>query len=61
MTAERIALCGLLSPIILSTPRDGRVAANIAGIMAKYFATSFAMEKVVSDPLVIKSCFPKHC
>ena len=26
--------------------------------MAKYFATSFAMEKVVSEPRVIKSCLP---
>ena len=31
---------------------------NIAGMMAKYLATSFAMEKVVSEPRVISSCFP---
>ena len=31
---------------------------NIAGMMAKYFATSFAIEKVVSAPRVISSCLP---
>src|SRR4029078_12158895 len=27
-------------------------------MIAKYFATSFAIEKVVSDPRVMSSCFP---
>ena len=37
----------------------GKVAINIAGIMAKYFATSLAMLKVViSAPRVINNCFP---
>ena len=36
----------------------GNVTTNIAGMMAKYFATSFAMLKVVSAPRVIRSCFP---
>ena len=31
---------------------------NIAGIMAKYFATSLAIENVVSAPRVISSCLP---
>ena len=31
---------------------------NIAGMMAKYFATSFAIENVVSAPRVISSCLP---
>ncbi len=31
---------------------------NIAGMMAKYFATSLAMEKVVSAPRVISNCLP---
>ena len=29
-----------------------------AGMMAKYLATSLAIENVVSDPLVINSCLP---
>ena len=32
--------------------------ANIAGRIAKYFATSFAIENVVSAPRVISSCLP---
>jgi len=31
---------------------------NNAGTMAKYFATSFAIENVVSVPLVINNCLP---
>ena len=31
---------------------------NIAGMMAKYLATSLAIEKVVSAPRVISSCLP---
>ncbi len=31
--------------------------ANIAGMIAKYFATSLAIEKVVSEPRVISNCF----
>ena len=31
---------------------------NIAGRMAKYLATSFAMENVVKHPRVMSSCFP---
>ena len=32
--------------------------ANAAGMMAKYLAMSFAIEKVVSEPRVISSCLP---
>jgi len=31
---------------------------NMAGMMAKYLATSLAMEKVVSAPRVMSNCFP---
>ena len=31
---------------------------NIAGMMAKYLATSLAMENVVSAPRVISNCLP---
>ena len=31
---------------------------NIAGMIAKYFATSLAIENVVSAPRVISSCLP---
>ena len=34
------------------------MATNIAGMMAKYFDTSLAMLKVVSEPRVISSCLP---
>ena len=34
------------------------MATNIAGMIAKYFATSLAIEKVVSAPRVIRSCLP---
>jgi hypothetical protein len=36
----------------------GRTPANIAGMMAKYLAMSLAMENVVSEPRVIRSCLP---
>ena len=42
ITALRIALCGLLSPMTLSGAITGNVATSIAGMMAKYFATSLA-------------------
>ena len=54
MTAERIALCGVLRRMTLSTFMAGYATANIAGRIAKYFATSLAIENVVSAPRVIK-------
>ena len=58
MTAESIALSGLCRFIILSAPNSGMATINKAGTMAKYFATSLAIEKVVRVPRVISSCFP---
>ena len=58
ITAASTALCGVCSPMMLSLPSAGYVAMNIAGMMAKYFATSLAMENVVSAPRVISNCLP---
>ena len=44
--------------MMLSGAIAGNVAISIAGMMAKYFATSLAMLKVVSEPRVISICFP---
>jgi len=49
---------GEVSRMMLRVSSTGYVAANIAGMMAKYLATSLVMEKVVSEPRVISSCFP---
>ena len=43
---------------MLSLSRPGYTPANIAGMIAKYFATSLAIEKVVSAPRVMSSCLP---
>ena len=56
--ADNIALYGVVSFIIFSMFICGITSWNMAGIIAKYFATSFATEKVVKEPLVIRSCFP---
>jgi hypothetical protein len=37
---------------------QGNVPANSAGMIAKYFAASFAIENVVNEPRVIRSCLP---
>ncbi len=58
MTADRIAECGLSSLMMLSAFERGKTPTNIAGMMAKYLATSFAIENVVSDPRVMSSCLP---
>ena len=58
MTALRIALVGLCRCMMFSGAMAGNVAINIAGMMAKYFATSLAMLKVVSEPRVMSSCLP---
>ena len=58
ITAERIADSGLASPMMLSLSSPAYTPANIAGMIAKYFATSLAMEKVVSAPRVMSSCLP---
>ncbi len=58
ITADRIADCGVFSPMTFSAISTGNATANIAGMIAKYFATSFAIENVVSAPRVISSCLP---
>src|SRR5450756_2741808 len=58
MTADKIALLGVARCMTLSAFNCGYVVANAAGMMAKYLATSLAMENVVSDPRVISSCLP---
>lgn len=58
MTAERIADSGEVRPMTLSLSSDGYATANMAGMIAKYFATSLAMEKVVRAPRVMRSCLP---
>jgi hypothetical protein len=55
MTADRIADSGVFSAITSSTFSGGNAPANIVGMMAKYFATSFATENVVIEPRVM-SC-----
>ena len=54
-----MALCGVARRMTFSARelRD-RSTMNIAGMMAKYLATSLAMLKVVSAPRVISSCLP---
>ncbi|HEY6354670.1 MAG TPA: potassium-transporting ATPase subunit KdpB, partial [Burkholderiaceae bacterium] len=47
------ALLGLCSCITFSAPSSGRARTKIAGMIAKYLATSLAMLKVVSAPRVI--------
>ena len=56
--AEDRAGGGCCKCMMLSGAISGNVAISIAGTIAKYFATSFAMLKVVSDPRVISICFP---
>jgi len=50
MTALKIALNGECSPMTFSGLMAGNVAINIAGMMAKYLATSLATLKVVRAP-----------
>ena len=56
--ALKIALFGLCRRMMLSGAMAGKVAISIAGMMAKYFATSLAMLNVVSEPRVMSSCLP---
>lgn len=58
MSAERTALCGVARPIKFSLASPGNATMNIAGIIAKYLAMSFATEKVVNAPRVISICLP---
>ena len=58
ITADRIADSGVFNPMTFNVISTGNVAENIAGMIAKYFATSLAIENVVSAPRVMSSCFP---
>src|ERR1039458_3685844 len=58
ITALRMALVGLWRCITLRGAMAGNVAISMAGMMAKYFAMSLAMLKVVREPRVMRSCFP---
>ncbi|CAB3775156.1 hypothetical protein LMG29542_08538 [Paraburkholderia humisilvae] len=58
ITADRIADAGVARCITSSTRSCGYVDANAAGMIAKYFATSLAIENVVSEPRVISICLP---
>ena len=58
MTADRIAEVGECRCMTSIAFSHGSVPANSAGTIAKYFATSLAIEKVVSAPRVISSCLP---
>ncbi len=53
-----MALSGLCRRIILSARNPGIETMKSAGTIAKYFATSLAIENVVSVPRVINSCLP---
>src|SRR6202012_1059080 len=56
--AEVIAAFGLYRCRMLSLPRSGITDENMAGMIAKYLATSLVMENVVSAPRVMSSCLP---
>ena len=58
ITADKMALSALFKYIIFKACKPGMETINKAGTMAKYLATSLAMEKVVNVPLVINNCFP---
>src|SRR5689334_22690401 len=65
MIAETIALLGVPRCMMLSAFSGPRapafvayVNAKLAGRIAKYFATSFAIENVVRAPRVMRSCLP---
>ncbi len=58
ISAERTALCGVAKPMTFSAASPGSAMINMAGMMAKYFATSLAIEKVVRAPRVINICLP---
>jgi high-affinity K+ transport system ATPase subunit B len=53
ITADKIALSALCNPIILRVDNCGIATMNSAGTIAKYFATSLAIENVVRVPRVI--------
>ena len=58
MIADRIALAGLCRLMILMRCKAGIEVMNRAGTIAKYLATSLAIENVVNVPRVMSSCLP---
>src|SRR5499427_5704404 len=58
ITAANTALAGVRKNMMFSFASAGYVVMNIAGMMAKYFETSFMIENVVSAPRVMRSCLP---
>ena len=58
MTAARIALNGEARCITFRGAISGNTPTKSAGRMAKYFATSLAIENVVIEPRVMSSCLP---
>src|SRR6201992_4451533 len=58
ITADMIADAGVARCITFSAFSAGYVVANAAGMIAKYLATSLAIENVVSEQRVISICLP---
>ena len=58
ITAERMAEVGECRCMMSIVFSHGKVPAKSAGMIAKYFATSLAMEKVVKAPRVTNNCLP---
>ena len=58
ITADKIADVAECRFMMSNGLSHGSVAANKAGMMAKYLARSLAIENVVSAPRVISNCLP---
>src|ERR1700683_2574222 len=58
ITADNMADCGLCRSMMFNALNAGMDTINKAGTIAKYLATSLAIEKVVKVPRVISNCFP---
>jgi hypothetical protein len=58
VSADRTALRGVANFDTFNAARPGRATMNIAGMTAKLFATSLAMEKAVRARRVINICLP---
>ena len=56
--ALKMALCGDFRNMMFRGAICRNVPTNMAGKIAKYFATSLAILKVVSAPRVTSNCFP---
>ena len=58
MSTDRTALRGIANLVTFNVARPGRATMDIAGMTAKLFATSLAMEKTVRARRVINICLP---